>query len=118
MDIFQAISDGLHDEDLDAIIKACRARAQSVPLKVGDKIRVSDEVHPQYWRGVLCTITSTEVKRFRGVYQTLYSCKPDAEDSKTLHQLSGSKMAAYDFSTGTYKFRGMRLTRDVMLKAE
>lgn len=108
----QEITDGLWDDHLGDIVAAVKFRQSGLPVAVGDTIRVTDECHPQYWRGVVATVTKVQTRRRHGMTEVEYAVQPLADDFGNQTRLIGTKMAV--FSNGETRFRGMRLPRNLI----
>lgn len=111
MHVLEAIKEGLHDEELDLIINACKARAQEIPLKAGDTIRVTDQCSPKYMSGVLGTIVTKTAKKSKGEDVYLVKVLPSEE-----YKLAGTKMARYSY--GEWKIAEINMPRSLMMKVE
>lgn len=111
MNIFDAIEDGLHDDDLDKIITACKTRQKVIPLAVGDMIVVADNCSPKYMQGVKGKIKSKTSKKAKG--ETVYL----VEVLSTEHwKLSGTKMLQFSPSNGGFKCLDINMPRSLITK--
>ncbi len=109
MNIFDAIADGLHDDDLDAIISAAKARQKSIPLVVGDWVVVNDNCSPKYMQGVKGQIKSlTKVKKGG---EPVYLVRVLDEEQ---WKLSRTKMMRY--VNGEYKCADINMQRTLISK--
>lgn len=111
MNVFDAINDGLHDDDLAKIITACKTRQKVIPLAVGDTVVVADNCSPQYMRGVKGTIKSKTSKKAKG--ETVYLVKVLQDE---YWKLSGTKMMQFSPSSGGFKCVDINMPRSLIAK--
>jgi hypothetical protein len=109
VNVFEAIEQGLHDEELDQLITACKNRAKLIPLEVGDIVRVNEQASPKYMQGVKGKIISLTNKQKYGGAVYLVEVLPDEQ-----HKLAGTKMVYY--SGGVYKTRNIDMPRSLITK--
>lgn len=112
MDIFEAIREGLHDDDLIAIEEACRARHKILPLKVGDAVQVSDQCSPKYMQGIKGTVVEVTKKKKQG--ETVYVVKPN--QSEVWGPLGSSKVAYCKPGTLEITLRNIQFPRSLLKK--
>ena len=109
MDVFEAIAEGLHDEDLDALMTAVKARQAAIPLAVGDTIVVNEQCSPKYMQGVKGKIVKKTTKKSHG--HPVYLVK--VLESETW-KLTGTKMVRY--VGGEYKLLDINMPRNLIAK--
>lgn len=108
MDIFQAISEGLHDEDLQQIINAAKARQKAIPLKPGDKVVVLD-CSPKYMEGIKGEVLHKTSKKNHG--DAVYLVRPLPEE---VWKLTGTKMTYW--SGGEVRVKDINMPRGTLAK--
>ena len=111
MNVFEAIEQGLHDEELDQLVTACKKRMTQIPLAVGDIVQANEQCSPKYMQGVKGKIVSVTSKQKYG--GAVYLVEILAEEQ---WKITGTKMAHHDPATGKLTVAKINMPRSLITK--